>query len=75
MNKKLLSFAALLLLLTLSAACALGATANAVIVAPQTAKITAPFSGTLLPFDLTAGDEVAAGDTLFTLDTVPVYAT
>ena len=75
MNKKLLSFAALLLLLTLSAACALGATANAVIVAPQTAKITAPFSGTLLPFDLTAGDEVAAGDTLFTMDTVPVYAT
>ena len=75
MKKKLLSFAALLLLLTLSAACALGATANAVIVAPQTAKITAPFSGTLLPFDLTAGDEVAAGDTLFTMDTVPVYAT
>ena len=75
MNKKLLSFAALLLLLTLSAACALGATANAVIVAPVTAKITAPFSGTLLPFDLTAGDEVAAGDTLFTMDTVPVYAT
>ena len=75
MNKKLLSFAALLLLLTLSAACALGATANAVIVAPQTAKITAPFSGTLLPFDLTAGDEIAAGDTLFTMDTVPVYAT
>ena len=75
MKRKLLSFAALLLLLTLSAACALGATANAVIVAPVTAKITAPFSGTLLPFDLTAGDEVAAGDTLFTMDTVPVYAT
>ena len=75
MKRKLLSFAALLLMLTLSAACALGATANAVIVAPVTAKITAPFSGTLLPFDLTAGDEVAAGDTLFTMDTVPVYAT
>ena len=75
MKTKLLSFAALLLLLTLSAACALGATANAVIVAPETAKITAPFSGTLLPFDLTAGDEVAAGDTLFAMDTVPVYAT
>ena len=75
MKTKLLSFAALLLVLTLGAACALGATANAVIVAPETAKITAPFSGTLLPFDLTAGDEVAAGDTLFTLDTSPVYAT
>ncbi|MDY5348919.1 MAG: efflux RND transporter periplasmic adaptor subunit [Candidatus Ventricola sp.] len=75
MKTKLLSFAALLLVLTFSAACALGATANAVIVAPETAKITAPFSGTLLPFDLTAGDEVAAGDTLFAMDTVPVYAT
>ena len=75
MKTKLLSFAALLLVLTLGAACALGATANAVIVAPETAKITAPFSGTLLPFDLTAGDEVAAGDTLFAMDTVPVYAT
>ncbi len=75
MKTKLLSFAALLLVLTFSAACALGATANAVIVAPETAKITAPFSGTLLAFDLTAGDEVAAGDTLFAMDTVPVYAT
>ena len=75
MKTKLLSFAALLLVLTLGAACALGATANAVIVAPETAKITASFSGTLLPFDLTAGDEVAAGDTLFAMDTVPVYAT
>ncbi|MDD7174771.1 MAG: efflux RND transporter periplasmic adaptor subunit [Clostridiales bacterium] len=75
MKTKLLSFAALLLVLTLGAACALGATANAVIVAPETAKITAPFSGTLLAFDLTAGDEVAAGDTLFAMDTVPVYAT
>ena len=75
MKTKLLSFAALLLVLTFSAACALGATANAVIVAPETAKITAPFSGTLLAFDLTAGDEVATGDTLFAMDTVPVYAT
>lgn len=66
--------ALLALLLTLTASCALGATANATIVAPKTEKITAPFAGTLLPFDLTAGDSVAAGDALFTLDTLPVYA-
>ena len=74
MKTKLLTLAALLLTLCLCAACALGATANAVIVAPQTAKITAPFAGTLLPFDLTQGEEVAAGDLLFKLDTTPVYA-
>ena len=74
MKTKLLTLAALLLILCLCAACALGATANAVIVAPQTAKITAPFAGTLLPFDLTQGEEVAAGDLLFKLDTTPVYA-
>lgn len=74
MKAKLITFAALLTVLSLACACALGATANASIVAPDTAKITAPFSGTLLPFDLTAGDAVSAGDTLFALDTVPVYA-
>lgn len=73
MNTKLSAFTALLLTLTLAAACALGATANASIVAPDTVKITAPFSGTLLPFDLTAGEAVSSGDTLFALDTTPVY--
>ena len=73
MNKKALS---LLLALSLCACAplALAATANAAIVAPQTAKIVAPFSGTLLPFDLTVGDSVGAGETLFAMDTVPVYA-
>ena len=75
MKTKLISLAALLLVLVLAASCALAETANASIVAPNTAKITAPFSGTLLPFDLTAGDEVAAGDALFAFDTTPVYAT
>ena len=57
-----------------TAAGALAATANATLVAPETVKITAPFAGTLLPFGLTAGEEVAAGDALFALDTTPVYA-
>lgn len=73
MNKKALS---LLLALSLCACApaALAATANASIVAPETSKIVAPFSGTLLPFDLTQGDSVGAGQTLFEIDTVPVYA-
>ena len=73
MNKKALT---LLLALALCACAplALAATANASIVAPETGKIVAPFSGTLLPFDLTAGDSVGAGQTLFTMDTIPVYA-
>lgn len=75
MNTKLITFTALLLALTLSCACALGATANATIVAPHTAKVTAPFSGMLKPFDLVMGDTVTAGDLLFAFDTVPVYAT
>lgn len=66
---------ALALSLTLVCGGALAATANATVVAPETAKITAPFAGTLLPFDWTAGQEIAEGETLFELDTVPVYAT
>ena len=61
--------------LTLTASCALAATADAKIVAPNTEKITAPFAGTLLPFDYETGDSVSAHETLFTLDTTPVYAT
>ena len=75
MKTKLSVFTALLLALTLVCACALAATANATIVAPDTVKITAPFAGTLKPFDLTATQEVAAGEALFEIDTVPVYAT
>ena len=74
MKAKLISLLTLALALTLLAACALAVTANATVVAPETVKITAPFAGTLLPFDLTAGDAVAAGDTLFEIDTTPVYA-
>ena len=73
MRKKTALLACMLLVLALPAA-ALGATANATIVAPNTTKITAPFAGTLLPFDLLQGDPVSEGDTLFTLDATPVYA-
>ncbi len=72
--KKLITLAALVLALTLTAALALAVTANATVVAPKTLKITAPMNGVLLPFDLESGDRVAAGDTLFTYDTTPVYA-
>lgn len=72
--KKLSVFTVLLLILCLACTGALAATANASIVAPVTHKLTAPFAGTLLPFDLTQGDAVNAGDLLFALDTTPVYA-
>lgn len=53
---------------------ALAQTANASIVARETAKVTAPFSGTLRPFDLETGDRVAKDEALFEIDTIPVYA-
>ena len=74
MKTKLSVFTALLLILSLFCACALAATANGCIVAPKTEKIIAPFSGTLRPFDLTAGESVAANDVLFEIDTIPIYA-
>lgn len=74
MKTKLSVFTAILLTLVLTSALALAATANAAIVAPKTAKVTAPFAGTLRPFDLTAGEAVTAGDVLFEMDTIPVYA-
>ena len=74
MKTKLSVFCALLLMLSILTTGALAATANASIVAPATYKLTAPFSGTLLPFDLMQGDTVKEGEILFTLDTTPVYA-
>ena len=75
MMNKMMSVAAFAAALTLTASCALAATADAKIVAPNTEKITAPFAGTLLPFDYETSDSVSAHETLFTLDTTPVYAT
>lgn len=50
------------------------ASINASIVSSTTHFVTAPFAGTLLPFTLEAGERVTAGDALFELDTVKVYA-
>ncbi len=70
--------AALLAVCLLPAACAAaeGAapTANGVAEAKTTVDVTAPYSGVLLPFDWDVGDTVAAGEALFALDTVKVYA-
>ena len=74
MKNKLVACAALMLALSLSCTAALGATANASIVAPNSVKVTAPFNGTLKPFDLAQGDAVNAGDVLFAMDAAPVYA-
>ena len=74
MKLKALSLILALSLLLVPCALAQETTANATIVAPVTEKITAPFSGTLLPFDLTQGDSVAAGEALFSFDTTPIYA-
>ncbi|MCI6040970.1 MAG: efflux RND transporter periplasmic adaptor subunit [Clostridiales bacterium] len=49
-------------------------TANAVAESENVYKITAPYSGVMLPFDLESGDRVSAGDTMFSMDTVKVYA-
>lgn len=40
----------------------------------HTCPVTAPFSGTLLAFDIKNGDMITKGDPLFTIDTVKVYA-
>ncbi len=74
MKTKLITLAVLLLALTIFCTGALAATANATVVAPETVKLTAPMNGTLLPFDLAAGDRIAAGDALFAFDVTPVYA-
>ncbi|MDO4483119.1 MAG: HlyD family efflux transporter periplasmic adaptor subunit [Clostridia bacterium] len=47
---------------------------NGTIRATEYVDITAPAAGTLLPFDVEAGDAVAEGDVLFTLMTTDVLA-
>lgn len=51
------------------------AVANGVVSAVNYVDVTAPYSGTLLPFDLEAGDAVKAGDPLFSMMTTTLYAT
>lgn len=50
------------------------ATANATVVSSVTTRVTAPYAGTLLSFDLAQGDRVSAGDLLMALDTLKIYA-
>ena len=76
--KKLL---ALLLLLTMLFTCALADTAltdcaiaNGNVTATTFVDVTAPYSGTLASFDLSTGDQVTAGDALFSLLTTTIYA-
>lgn len=49
-------------------------TASGVVETVRVTEITAPYAGTLLPFDLRGGERFHAGDTILTLDTVKVYA-
>lgn len=77
MNK----FLAALLSLMLLFSCALAedltdcAIANGTVQAVHYTDLVAPYSGTLVTFDVTLGDRVAEGDTLFTMLTTTVYAT
>ncbi len=48
--------------------------ADGVVQATQFVDVTAPYSGTLAPFDWQSGDTVAAGDELFSFVTTNVYA-
>lgn len=68
--------AALLLLPVLSTAeeTSAPATANAVAECVHTWELTAPYAGVTLPFDWRQGDRVTAGETVFELETVKLYA-
>ncbi len=72
---------ALLLCALLLSSCAMAETdlsgyaiANGVVSAVDYVDVTAPYSGTLRPFDLESGDHVRAGDALFTMMTSTIYA-
>ena len=73
MFKRILLPVTLLLSLLLSAG-AVAQTADATIVVPTTTKVTAPFPGTLKPFDLQSGDSVSEGELLFSYSAQPVRA-
>ena len=50
------------------------AIANGNVTAVRFVDVTAPYSGTLSSFDLSAGDRVEAGNMLFSLLTTTLYA-
>lgn len=79
MKKLLCLVLSLMFLPVLSASAAQDLTqyaiANATVQAAAHIDVVAPYSGTLEVFDLSAGDEIQAGDTLMTLQTTTLYAT
>lgn len=50
------------------------AIANGTVTAANFVDVTAPYSGTLATFDLSAGDRISAGDALFTMLLTTIYA-
>ena len=76
--KKLLAMLVCLMLATASALADEDLTgyaiANGTVTAVNFVDVTAPYSGTLMPFDWAAGDRVAAGETLFSMMLSTVYA-
>jgi Biotin carboxyl carrier protein len=77
--KKMLAMFLVLVLLGCSAALADTDLSNysitsAKVTAPHYEDITAPCSGTLLSFDVEAGDRVSAGQILFSMQTTEVFA-
>ena len=72
MKGKMSILMAALVIMLPCAAC--GQTAEGIVIAPKTEKITAPYSGTLLPTEIRTGDVISAGEMLFTMDENPVYA-
>ena len=76
--KKLLALLTFLLLLASSAMAAEDlsgyAIANGTVTAVRFVDVTAPYSGTLNTFDLSAGDRVSAGDELFSMLLTTLYA-
>jgi len=72
--KKWLAFVLVLCLPLTAWAATPTVTANGVVESENVRYITAPWSGTILPFDWKTGDRVNAEDVLFVMDTTKVYA-
>ena len=74
--KRTARFLSLLLAVSLSASCALAdsISINGTVTAAETSEVYAPIGGTVASVAVEAGQEVAAGDVLYTLRTSKVYA-
>ena len=74
MKRILILCTALLLAITPALAQENSLILSAAVEAVQTVALTAPASGELAPFTVRTGDAVSAGETLFTVEPVKVYA-